>query len=177
LPAPGPKGTVSFMTFKPTAPVRIELRFAGAGAYAASTSPAVNLAETPSISLNLSSDKVKPKKIVTFTGLLAGYGRYLFDERALSEHTVLVRYVPTVRLFLEGVMGAGGPGLERLSAGAVSLFLARECQRRGGGGGRELVVALRSFLRYLHVEGLISTPPEWAVPGSPICGIGHCRVA
>jgi integrase/recombinase XerD len=26
--------------------------------------------------------------------LLAGYGRYLFDERGLTEHTVLVRYVP-----------------------------------------------------------------------------------
>ena len=97
--------------------------------------------------------------------LLAGYGRYLFDERALTEHTVVVRYVPVARLFLDGVMGADGRGLERVSAADVSSFLARECGARSIAGGKELVSALRSFLRYLHVEGLISAPLEWAVPG------------
>ena len=97
--------------------------------------------------------------------VLAGYGRYLFDERALTEHTVLVRYVPTARVFLDGVMGPDGRGLDRLTAADVSLFLARECRRRGVAGGRELVVALRSFLRYLHVEGLIPVALQWAVPG------------
>ncbi|MCA1677584.1 MAG: site-specific integrase [Actinobacteria bacterium] len=97
--------------------------------------------------------------------LLAGYSQYLFDERALTEHTVLVRYVPAARLFLDGVVRADGRGLECLTAAEVSSFLARECRRRSIAGGRELVVALRSFLRYLHVEGLISAPLEWAVPG------------
>ena len=97
--------------------------------------------------------------------VLAGYSRYLFDERALTEHTVLVRYVPTARLFLDGVMGPDGGGLDRLAAASVSSFLARECRRRGVAGGRELVVALRSFLRYLHVDGLTSAPLQWAVPG------------
>jgi integrase/recombinase XerD len=78
---------------------------------------------------------------------------------------VLVRYVPTARLFLDGVMEAGGRGLDRLAAADVSSFLARECRRRSIAGGRELVVALRSFLRYLHVEGLTSAPLQWAVPG------------
>ena len=98
-------------------------------------------------------------------GLLAGYSRYLFDERALTEHTVLVRYVPVARVFLDGVVGADGGGLERVSAADVSSFLARECRGRSIAGGRELVPALRSFLRYLHVEGLISAPLVWAVPG------------
>jgi integrase/recombinase XerD len=97
--------------------------------------------------------------------LLADYGRYLFDERALTEHTVLVRYVPVARLFLDGVMGAGGLELERLTASEVSSFLARECPRRSVAGARELVVALRSFLRYLHIAGLIAMPLQWAVPG------------
>jgi integrase/recombinase XerD len=97
--------------------------------------------------------------------VLAGYGRYLFDERALTEHTVLVRYVPTARLFLDGVIGRDGRGFDRLAAADVSSFLARECRRRGVAGGRELVVALRAFLRYLHVEGLIPAPLQWAVPG------------
>lgn len=96
--------------------------------------------------------------------VLAGYSRYLFDERALTEHTVLVRYVPTARLFLDGVI-ADGQGLDRLAAADVSSFLARECRRRSVAGGRELVVALRSFLRYLRVEGLIPAPLQWAVPG------------
>jgi integrase/recombinase XerD len=97
--------------------------------------------------------------------VLAGYSRYLFDERALTEHTVLVRYVPTARLFLEGVMGSGGRGLDRVAAVDVSSFLARECRRRSIAGGRELVVALRALLRYLHVEGLIPVALQWAVPG------------
>ncbi len=97
--------------------------------------------------------------------LLADYGRYLFDERALTEHTVLVRYVPVARLFLDGVMGAGGLELERLTASEVSSFLARECPRRSVAGARELVVALRSLLRYLHIAGLIGMPLQWAVPG------------
>lgn len=97
--------------------------------------------------------------------LLAGYARYLFDERALTEHTVLVRYMPVARLFLDGVMGADGQGLERVSAADVSSFLVRECRWRSIAGARELVPALRSFLRYLHVEGLISVALEWAVPG------------
>jgi hypothetical protein len=33
--------------------------------------------------------------------LLTGYGRYLLDERGLTEHTVFARYVPAARLFLE----------------------------------------------------------------------------
>src|SRR6266568_1040043 len=45
--------------------------------------------------------------------VLAGYSRYLFDERALTEHTVLVRYVPTARLLLDDVMGPDGGGLDR----------------------------------------------------------------
>jgi integrase/recombinase XerD len=96
--------------------------------------------------------------------LLAEYSRYVFDERALSEHTVLVRYVPVARLFLDGVMGAEGLELERLTAAGVSSFLARECRRRSVPGARELVVALRSFLRYLHIVGLIAMPLQWAVP-------------
>jgi len=96
--------------------------------------------------------------------LLTDYGRYLFDERALTKHTVLVRYVPAARLFLGGVLEADGSGLERVTAADVSGFLARECPRHSVAGARELVWALRSFLRYLHVAGLISAPLQWAVP-------------
>lgn len=97
--------------------------------------------------------------------LLVEYRRYLFDERGLGEHTVLVRYGPDARLFLEAVLGAGAAGVERLTAGDVSRFLARECPRRGFARATDLVVAVRSLLRWLHIVGLIGAPLEWAVPG------------
>ena len=46
----------------------------------------------------------------------------------------------------------------------VSSFLARECPKRSVSGARDLVCALRSLLRYLHLAGLIKTPLVWAVP-------------
>jgi integrase/recombinase XerD len=95
--------------------------------------------------------------------LLAAYSRYLFDERGLTEHTVLGRYVPDARLFVETTVGP--VGLERLSAGDVSRFLARECPGRSVARAKYLVVAIRSVLRWLYVEGRIAAPLEWAVPG------------
>ena len=54
--------------------------------------------------------------------------------------------------------------MERLSAADVSSFLARECPKRSVSGARDLVCALRSLLRYLHLAGLIEAPLVWAVP-------------
>lgn len=96
--------------------------------------------------------------------LLADYGCYLFVERGLCEHTVQWVLVPAARLFLAGREGPGGLGLERLSAADVSMFLVAECPRRGVKGAQNLASALRSFLRYLHVAGLIEAPLVWAVP-------------
>jgi hypothetical protein len=96
--------------------------------------------------------------------LLADYRRYLRVERGLSEHTVLDAYGPAARLFLAGREGPDGLGLELLCAADVSSFLARECPRRSVSGARDLVCALRSLLRYLHLAGLIEAPLVWAVP-------------
>jgi site-specific recombinase XerD len=96
--------------------------------------------------------------------LLTDYRRYLSIERGLSDHTVFDAYEPAARLFLEGWEGPDGLGLERLSAADVTSFLARECPRRSVSGARDLVCALRSFLRYLHLAGLIEAPLVWAVP-------------
>jgi integrase/recombinase XerD len=96
--------------------------------------------------------------------LLAEYGRYLLVERRLSRHTVGDAYAPAARLFLAGREGPDGLGLERLCAADVSVFLARECPKRSVSGARDLVCALRSLLRYLHLAGLIEAPLVWAVP-------------
>lgn len=96
--------------------------------------------------------------------LLAGYRRFLLVERRLSRHTVLDAYEPVARLFLAGWEGPDGLGLERLEAADVTGFLVRECQRRSVSGARDLVCALRSFLRYLHLAGMIEAPLVWAIP-------------
>jgi integrase/recombinase XerD len=96
--------------------------------------------------------------------LLDRYRRYLLVERQLSEHTVGGCYVPTARVFLESLGRLGGVELERLSAADVSGFLAAECAKRSVSGARDLGSALRSFLRFLHVSGLIELPLVWAVP-------------
>ena len=97
-------------------------------------------------------------------GLLADYGRYLRVERRLAEHTVRDAYLPAARLFLADREGLDGLELERLSAADVSLFLVAECPKRSVTGARDLGSALRSFLRFLHVAGLIEAPLVWAVP-------------
>ena len=96
--------------------------------------------------------------------LLEDYGRYLADERGLCDHTVLDAYGPAARLFLARQDGPDGLGLERLCAADVTSFLARECPKRSVSGARDLVCALRSLLRYLHLAGLIEAPLVWAVP-------------
>jgi integrase/recombinase XerD len=96
--------------------------------------------------------------------LLADYGRFLRVERRLAEHTVCDGYLPAARLFLAGRGGLDGLGLERLSAGDVSMFLVAECAKRSVTGARDLASALRSFLRFLHLAGLIEVPLVWAVP-------------
>lgn len=96
--------------------------------------------------------------------LVADYGRYLSIERGLCDHTVLDAYGPAARLFLSEWDSANGLDLERVSAAQVSSFLARECPKRSVSGARDLVCALRSLLRYLHLAGLIEAPLVWAVP-------------
>jgi integrase/recombinase XerD len=96
--------------------------------------------------------------------LLADYSRYLLVERALTAHTVFDVYVPAARLFLAGRDGPDGLCLDRLAVADMSMFLARECSKRSVSGARDLVSALRSFLRYLHLVGRIEAPLVWALP-------------
>jgi integrase/recombinase XerD len=96
--------------------------------------------------------------------LLADYRSYLLIERGLSPHTVFDAYVPVARLFFAGRDSPGGLRLGRLAAADVSMFLARECPKRSVSGARDLVSALRSLLRYLHLAGWIEVPLVWALP-------------
>ena len=96
-------------------------------------------------------------------GLLAIYRAYLFGERSLAEGTV--RYYERVaRLFLNSVSECDGLDVAVITTSDVSRFVLAECRRRSVGSAKTVVMALRSLLRYLHVEGLSTTALVGAVP-------------
>ncbi len=94
--------------------------------------------------------------------LLGRYRAYLAEERGLVP-AVISQYLRTAALFLDEYPWAAAEQ-RGLDAAAVSAFCVRELPRRGRAGATNLASALRSFLRFLHVEGLAGTPLAQAVP-------------
>ena len=95
--------------------------------------------------------------------LLERYRRYLLAERGLREK-VARGYVDSVRPFVAGCATAGGTDLGRLTASDVTAFLTGQSRRLAPKTVQRLATALRSLLRFWHVEGLISGPLDRAVP-------------
>ena len=95
--------------------------------------------------------------------LLERYRRYLLAERGLRGK-VARGYVDSVRPFVAGHAAAGGADLRWLTAGDVTAFLTGESRRLAPKTAQRLATALRSLLRFWHVEGLISGPLDRAVP-------------
>jgi site-specific recombinase XerD len=94
----------------------------------------------------------RPAKESLVDRLLEAYGRYLVAERGVTMGTV-AGYQAAVRPFLEQRVRAGGLELGGLVAADISKFVLRACQRLEVGSAKHLVTALRSLLRYLHLEG------------------------
>ena len=78
---------------------------------------------------------------------------YLVSERALVDGTVQF-YLHVARLFVSERLNRDGLELAGLRAGDVTGFTARTCATRGLSSARQVVSALRSFLRFLQLEGL-----------------------
>ena len=95
--------------------------------------------------------------------LLAEFRDYLLVERALTPGSVGL-YEPVARLFLEERSAPIGEDLARLSGREIHAFVLREARRRGQRSAETMVCALRSLLRFLHVQGWIATPLATAVP-------------
>lgn len=95
--------------------------------------------------------------------LLGRYARWLASERGLAE-TTIQRNVGLVRPLVAGLRRAGRVELEHLAAGDVTAFVVAQCQDVRGGTPPRMVTALRSLLRFLHVEGFIDQPLVTAVP-------------
>jgi site-specific recombinase XerD len=94
--------------------------------------------------------------------LLARYRDYLVCERGLVERVVAVS-LKAAALFVAGHPGLAG-GATVIGVGDVHAFCARELPCRSASAARNLAAALRSFLRFLHVTGIVAAPLAQAVP-------------
>lgn len=90
--------------------------------------------------------------IVRFAGYLAG-------ERCLAADSIR-SYTGVARRFLAEV------DVEGLTAADVTWFARRECGRRGVASAKATVTGLRALLRFLYLDGQITTPLAGAVPSA-----------
>jgi integrase/recombinase XerD len=97
--------------------------------------------------------------------LLERYRGYLLGERGLSAGTVR-GYVDRVRPFVAAHAGSDGLVLDSLSAAEVSEFVLGAVRGRCSGSAKLLVTALRSLLRFLHVDGVLPAPLGAVVPSA-----------
>ena len=96
--------------------------------------------------------------------LLDRYADYLVVRRGLKPSTVR-DYCNHVRVFLaDRERVAGDLALGALDVAAINDFVLRESQRVSVSSMQAVVVAVRSVLRFLHVEGLIDRDLATAVP-------------
>jgi integrase/recombinase XerD len=84
-------------------------------------------------------------------------------ERGVTADTV-EGYTHAVRPFVARLGGDGD--LARLSAAQVTEFVVWRCPRQSRGAAKMTVTALRSFLAFVHVEGLIERSLLGAVPSA-----------
>jgi site-specific recombinase XerD len=91
------------------------------------------------------------------------FRRYLASERGLAPSTV-DQYAWFVRGFLARFCVAGDPGrLSEVDACAVAAFVVEQ-SRRPKAGMKYVVVALRSLLRFLVVDGVLARDLSASVP-------------
>jgi len=91
------------------------------------------------------------------------YGRYLLEERGLTQATV-VNYVPFIEQFLSARFRQIPLNLSHLRAPDVTGFVRRQAHQLSPGRAQLLVTALRSFLRYLRHQGKVTIDLAVCVP-------------
>ncbi|MGW3985437.1 tyrosine-type recombinase/integrase, partial [Streptomyces mirabilis] len=84
--------------------------------------------------------------------LVAAFEQYLRVERGLAPSTTSA-YVARATRFLSECAADGD--VSNISPADVTRAVVQECADRSVGAGQYFVAALRSFLRFCHVEGLI----------------------
>jgi len=97
--------------------------------------------------------------------LTAEFAGYLAGERGLRPQTVVL-YASCAQRFLDSLPAGGDGILAGLTADAVRSFVIAESGRRGTGSLKNMVTAVRSLLRFLHLRGLIPDPLDGAAPAA-----------
>ncbi|GAB3511296.1 tyrosine-type recombinase/integrase [Amycolatopsis cihanbeyliensis] len=95
--------------------------------------------------------------------LLQQYRDYLIEDRDLRPK-VVVGYVESVRPFIEAHVRAGAGELSVLRAADVTAFMVASSRWLAPKTVQRQASALRSLLRYWHVQGLLATSLVEAVP-------------
>ena len=97
--------------------------------------------------------------------ILDQYRRFLTMERSLIATTV-ERYIDRLRPFLDSRNSADGPALElgNLRPADIISFVVARCPRENSSTAKLTVTALRSFLGFLHLEGITERSLVCAVP-------------
>jgi site-specific recombinase XerD len=97
--------------------------------------------------------------------ILDRYRLFLTMERSLIDTTV-ERYIDRLRPFLDSRNSADGPALElgNLRPADIISFVVARCPRQNSSTAKLTVTALRSFLGFLHLEGITERSLVGAVP-------------
>ncbi len=97
--------------------------------------------------------------------MLDRFRRYLTVELALVAVTARA-YLDMVRPFIQGRLPADCRelNLERLTAADIISFVVTRCPRLNRGAAKLTFTALRTFLRFLHLDGVIEESLVSAVP-------------
>lgn len=106
--------------------------------------------------------------------LLQRYVDYLRNMRGLAENSVHV-YVPFIRDLLRDQMArTGGVSVDAFDAPTIRSFLLNRARDRSSEYGRLLATALRSFFRFLFLQGDLAT--DLAASAPPVRRYRHTAV-
>jgi integrase/recombinase XerD len=123
--------------------------------------------------LGLAPPASAPAPVGPVEELLSSFRRYLERERGLVP-AAASGYVEKVRPFVARFEGPDGLELCRVEVVEVRAFVVETCPRLGLRAAQLTVVALRSLLRFLHLEGALERSLAGAVPsvyGSRLSGL------
>jgi site-specific recombinase XerD len=104
-----------------------------------------------------------PPAVTSLQQYVAQYRRYLVHQRGLAE-SCLPNYISYVEQFLSQRFAENEPCFMELRALDVTTFVKDEVGKLSPGRAKLLVTALRSFLRYLLHQGLITVELAGCVP-------------
>jgi site-specific recombinase XerD len=106
--------------------------------------------------------------------VVGAFDEHLLDVRALSSATRR-QYTPFAEQFLTERFAGGNVELGELGAGDVVGFIRRQSSRLSPARAKCATIAMRSFLRYLHLRGdvvidlaaAVPTVPNWSMTAIP----------